>query len=163
MLREIHQDMEIIELPSWISPAPSKVGEKKHGKLSADQWRTFCTVHLPITLIRLWGGLPEGQRERRMLANFMDLVTAVEISGSLVISGAHIDLYCSTILRYLRTMKSLYKEAKVVPNHHMSVHIGDSVLPHFGPLHAIRAFHTERFNFLLQNENTNGKLGTSDM
>ena len=93
-----------------------------------------------------------------MLSNFMNLVTAVEISGSLIMSNAHIDIYRNALLRYLQGMKALHKEAKFVSNHHMAIHVANTILPNFSPLHAIRAFHTERFNFLLQTENTNGKL-----
>ena len=94
-----------------------------------------------------------------MLDNFVDLVRAIEIAGMLVTSDAHIAEYQRSILRYLRTMQELYKDAPFKPNHHLSVHVGDTVLPEFGPLHPIRAFHTERNNFMLQMENTNMKFG----
>lgn len=158
-LAEVHTDLNRTTVPSWVSPVPKNAGTKQHGKLSADQWRTLCTIHLPITLIRIWGQKNEGSRERRMLDNFLDLVTAVEVAGMLITSDAHIAEYQRAILRYLRTMQDLYKDAPFKPNHHLAIHVGDTILPQFGPLHPIRAFHTERNNFTLQMENTNMKFG----
>jgi hypothetical protein len=86
------------------------------------------------------------------------LVTAVEVGCMFVTSGDHIELYEQYMLRYLTKMKELYKEANVVPYHHISLHLGD-FLCSFGPVHAWRTFAFERYNHLLQQENTNGKFG----
>lgn len=155
-LSEVHHDMDVTQLPSWVSPAPSGIGTKSRGKLTADQWRTLCTVHLPITLIRLWGS--DSGRRQDVLDNFMNLVSAVQIGGMLLTSEANIQLYEDYILRYLRGMKELYLEAAVKPNHHLAVHLAD-FLRRFGPVHAWRAFAFERFNNMLQNLDTNRHIG----
>ena len=120
------------ELAYWVSRAPKDAGSRHRGKLSADQWRTLCTIHLPITLVKEWAtatnaptvaALPSQDRQMQMLTNFMDLVTAVNIAGSLVTSEANIRQYEESILRYLRNLKHLYPEASIKPNHHIAIHL----------------------------------------
>lgn len=156
-LGAIHVDIRKTELPSWVNRAPQGLGKKSQGKLGADEWRTACTVHFPITLIRLWGQ-DEGWK-RKMLNNFMNLVTAVEVGGSLVMTDELISVYNDSLTRYLKDLKDLYRETSIKPNHHLAMHIGLDVMPSYGPLHPIRAFSTERNNFMLQSENTNQKFG----
>lgn len=148
--------MAVTELPSWVSRAPTGVGTATRGKLTADQWRTLCTVHMPITLIRLWGTSQD--RKRRMLDNYMDLIAAIQIGGMLQTSEEYIQLYEEYIMRYLRTMKVLYLEASIKPNHHLAVHL-IMFLRQFGPVHSWRAYAFERFNHMLQNIDTNRRIG----
>ncbi|KAA1479136.1 hypothetical protein DENSPDRAFT_788840 [Dentipellis sp. KUC8613] len=158
ILSEIRKDMAKTQLPAWISPAPRNMGSTLHGKLTADQWKVACTIHLPITLIRIWGGKPEGTRLARMLANFIDLVVAVEVATMRIISEEDIEFYDTLMLRYLESMKELYKDGKVLPNHHLALHLRE-FLRSFGSVHAWRAFAFERYNYILQHENTNQKFG----
>jgi hypothetical protein len=81
VLEVVWSDMKKAQLPSWISPAPHNWGTPTRGKLSADNWRVVCTIHLPITLIWLWRD--ETGRKRQLLENFMDLVTAVRLASIL--------------------------------------------------------------------------------
>lgn len=159
VLTAAYEDSVNIELPSWMNPVPAAFGSKSHGKLSADQWRTLCSINLPITLVRLWGNNTES-REYQMLVNFLDLVTAVEVGSMLITSEEHIKLYEHSITSYLQSLKELYKEARIVSNHHLALHISD-FLHFFGPVHAWRAFALERYNYMLQNINTNQKFGMS--
>ena len=159
VLKEIYADMELLQMPNWLQPAPKEFGTVLHGKLSADQWRVACTVHIPFTLIRLWGHLAEDDRKRKMLDNFMQLVRAVDIAGSLRISEEEIKIYKECILEYLRGLKELYKESSFKPNHHFAIHLA-SFLHKFGPVHSWRAYAFERFNYLLQSMNTNKQAGS---
>ncbi|KAI9061491.1 hypothetical protein FKP32DRAFT_1575884 [Trametes sanguinea] len=152
-IREIR---EVMQLPSWINPVPRGFGTVEHGKLSADQWHTACTVLLPVALISLWGA--EAGRKHDMLNNFMDLVTAVVFAGMWHLSPEHIDIFEAHMLRYLTQLKELYKEASIVPNHHYSLHLPD-YMRFFGPVHGWRAFVFERFNYMLQRLNTNLTFG----
>ena len=95
-----------------------------------------------------------------MLDNYMQLILAVNIAGSLRISEDDIKEYETVILDYLQGMKTLYKEAPLKPNHHFSLHI-PVFLRRFGPVHAWRAYGPERYNYLLQNMNTNKQTGAS--
>ena len=152
----VRADMKATITPSWITPAPLDWGTPKRGKLSADHWKVICIIHLPITLIRLWGY--DDGRKHDMLLNFMDLVMAVQIANMRIISEKHIILYEKLMMRYLIKFKSLYKDAKIKPTHHVSLHIGD-FLRNFGPVHAYRTPAFERYNYMLQRENTNMKFG----
>lgn len=158
VLSEVASDMTKLMLPRWVDPAPKRVGHKKQGKLSADQWRSFCTIHLPITLIRLWGHLSPDERWYRMLVNFLDLVLAVELGSMMVTSPEHAAAFESMLTRYLVGMKELYKEAVVAPTHHLALHIPD-FLNLWGPSPQARGFGWERFNHMLQGINTNMRFG----
>ncbi|KAJ2921673.1 hypothetical protein H1R20_g15417, partial [Candolleomyces eurysporus] len=158
ILKAVSDDMQKTMLPRWVNPAPLRAGQKKHGKLSADQWRVLCSIHLTVTLIRLWGRQPQESRWYQMLVNFLDLVKAVEIGSMLVVSRDHIDEYETLMTRYLITMKSLYKEARVVPNHHLALHTSD-FLDIWGPSPETHGFGWERYNHTLQQINTNRRFG----
>lgn len=159
-LTAVTEDRQKIVLPSWVDPTPVGAGHKAHGKLSADQWRSFCTIHLVITLIRLWGNLSPDTRHYQMLANYLDLVNAVEIAGLLVTSPQHVSAYRLHMTRYLTVMKRLYKEAVIVPNHHFALHIPD-FMALWGPAAQTRGFGFERFNYFLQQIRTNKRFGAS--
>ena len=152
----IREVREAMELPSWINPVPRGFGTSEHGKLSADQWHTACTVLLPVSLILLWGN--EDNRKLQMLNNFMDLVTAVVLAGMWRITPSLISAFEQHLQRYLSGLKELYKEAKIVPNHHLALHLPD-FMRLFGPVHSWRAFAFERFNYILQRTNTNMTFG----
>ena len=150
--------MASTQLPTWLQPAPVSFGSTAGGKLSADEWRVVATVHLTITMIRLWGDLGPDDRKKKMLDNFMHLIRAVNIAGSLRISEPDIREYERSLLAYLRGIKELYEHARIKPNHHMAIHLAD-FLRKYGPVHSWRAYAFERFNYLLQSLNTNKQFG----
>lgn len=156
VLAAVHEDMSKIQLPSWVNPAPIGFGLKSHGKLSADQWRSVCIINLPITLIRLWG--KEVGRKQQMLENFLCLIAAIDIGTAKSISQQSIKCYNQMMLAYLTTMKILYPEAKIQPNHHYALHLSE-FMKNFGPVHSIQTFGFERMNHQLQLTNTNRKYG----
>ena len=45
-LKAIWKDNSDVSLPSWIGRVPSRIGDAKVGKLSADQYRTTCTIKI---------------------------------------------------------------------------------------------------------------------
>jgi hypothetical protein len=55
VMTAVWEDMARTQLPSWVTDVPHNWGTATRGKLSANNWRVICTMHLPITLIRLWG------------------------------------------------------------------------------------------------------------
>lgn len=157
-LREVRNDMRATVLPSWMNAGPSHPGETKWGKMKADEWRVFCSVHLPITLIRLWGSANESEREHEILTNFMHLVTAVDLASRRELKDRHIHRYEKHIVEYLKTLLILYPGTTLVPNQHRSLHYGVH-LRRWGPSHAWRCFAFERYNGLLQNLFTNSIFG----
>lgn len=142
VLQEVWADMKLTELPSWMSPAPPNWGTAARGKLTADQWMVVCTVHLPITMIRLWGHLQD--RRFSLLCNFMDLTSSVQLADQRVVNEQTIQDLEMLMSRYLRSMKTLFKDTKVQPIHHAALHAGD-FLRLFGPNHSVRAFGGERY------------------
>jgi hypothetical protein len=157
-MEAIWSDMRLTQLPSWITPVPHDWGSTRRGKLSANNWRIIAVVHLPITLIRLYGH--EEGRKRDLLNNFMDLVKAIHIATMNVTSQQQIDRYNALILRYSAGVKQLFPEYEILPSHHMSLHIGDT-LRHFGPKHSHDSPHYERYINLFHRMNNNHKLDES--
>lgn len=156
-MQEVWDDMKRIELPSWMSPTPPNWGTAARGKLTADQWMVICTVHLPITLIRIWGNL----RDRRfsLLCNFIDLTSSIQLADQRSINEQMIRDSEMLMLRYLDTMKTLFKDVKVQPIHHVALHAGD-YLRLYGPNHSVRAFGGERYLEVLGLQNVNNKSGS---
>jgi hypothetical protein len=160
VLAEVQHDMARTQLPYWVSPAPREAGSTRVGKLSADQWRSFCSIHLVVTLIRIWG--PSGLESRfyKMLQNYMDLVTAVKIASMRTMTPTRIASYNHYMDRYLKDVLELYPQVNLSPYHHLSCHFGE-LLQRFGPTHAWRCWIFERINYKLQQIPTNKKFGTS--
>ena len=156
VMEAVWNDMRLTELPSWMSPAPPNWGTAARGKLTADQWMVVCTVHLPVTLIRLWGSLTD--RRFDLLCNFMDLTSAIQLATQRSITPKIIEDHELLITRYLTEMKTLFKGNKIQPIHHVALHTGD-FLRLFGPTHAVQAFGGERFLEVLGMQNVNNKSG----
>ncbi|KAJ3727949.1 hypothetical protein C8R42DRAFT_572552, partial [Lentinula raphanica] len=166
-LAAIREDMERLYLPSWMAAAPSRPGEASQGKFSADQWRTFCTVNLPVTLIRLWGSQPPGDRRHKMLVNYMHLVTSVRLADMRATTEEQIQSFEHHYRAYVTTLVGfgdrenvggLYPHTRITPYQHMMLHFGD-LLRRFGPVHSWRCFPFERFNYILQTTKTNSRFG----
>ncbi|KDQ52400.1 hypothetical protein JAAARDRAFT_83105, partial [Jaapia argillacea MUCL 33604] len=125
--------IEVTILPSWVSHASLDWGTAKCGKLKASKWCIIYTIHMPIALIKYWGYESTVDREHEMLDNFMDLVCTVLLANLHSISQDHVDLYRSHIRQYLEKLKTLYKDVKIKPIHHASLHV-DDFLGLFGPV-----------------------------
>jgi len=150
--------MDRLELPSWVSPAPRHPGEAKRGKFTADQWRSFCMINLPLTLNRLWGQEAQDSRKRQMLHNFMHLVSAVKLATLRCMTSERISRYAFHIHEYLKNLLQLYPATTISPYQHLALHLQD-FLRRFGPVHSWRCFPFEQYNYLLQNIPTNMRLG----
>lgn len=157
---EIKHDASRLTLPSWVPNGPKHPGSTKQGKLHADQWRSFCTINLVVTLVRLWGLDPPDSEKGRMLENFLHLVSAIKYATLRSITEESIVAYEMHLQAYLRTLLDLYPGTELVANQHMALHFGDH-LRRFGPTHSWRCFAFERFNFLLQKVGTNNVPGSS--
>lgn len=157
-LQEIRDDMGRITLPSWFTPAPKRPGEAMWGRFKADEWKSFCTVNLPITLTRLWGSKPKTDRHHQMLENFLHLVAAINLANKRVITNDDIDRYEQHMRTYLKGFRELYPFKDIAPYQHLSLHFS-SHLRRFGPTHSWRCWAFERFNGLIQALPTNNKFG----
>ena len=146
-------------LPSGFSPVPREVGSPSAGKLTADQWRTFCTVHLVVSLVRLWGSGSTGSRRSQILDNFLHLVAFTNLLHMRTLTPERIKSIENENLIYLEGLRKLYPSHSLVPKHHMALHLPE-MLRDFGPVHAWRTFAFERLNQIFQNVPTNSLLGT---
>ena len=155
-MNAIWSDMRQTRLPTWLTSPPADWGTTRRGKLSADHWRVICTVHLPITLIRLWHDA--SPRKQQILQHFMQLVNAVHIGNMRVVSAEHIAAYDFYMTKYIKDIKTLYPDQHLKPTHHAALHIGD-MLGLFGPSHSHSSPYYERHINLLHHINTNSKIG----
>lgn len=160
VLGEVRADLQKTSLPSWLERPPHNFGSPSHGKLKADQWRTVCSVSLIITLVRLWGVTSAGIRDKAVLKNFTDMVIAVKWGTRRSISPERIAIYSSHMKSYLESLKELFGEGLIVPNHHLSLHLVEC-LRSFGPVHSWWTFPFERYNGMLRHLNTNSRPGMS--
>jgi hypothetical protein len=152
--------MQRTRLPTWVSRAPSHPGEKNWGKFSADDWRSFCLINLPITLIRLWGNEPQSSRNRQLLDNYMHLVTAIKLATMRKITSNQIAAYQNHMHAYLKSLLDLYPSVSLTPYQHLALHFGP-ILERFGPTHAWRCYPFERYNHIMQQIPTNKRFGAS--
>ncbi|PPQ79324.1 hypothetical protein CVT24_007406 [Panaeolus cyanescens] len=156
----VWQDMKKTQTPSWVATAPPNWGTTERGKLSAAQWRVVCTIHLVVTLIRLWHN--EEGRKRLLLDHFMDLVSAVRIANMKVTTPAQIDAYNQHIYRYVANISKLYPDQHLKPTHHLALHIGD-FLESLGPTHSHNSPYFERNINFFHVQNVNLHPGESDV
>ncbi len=158
VMEAVWADMALTVLPSWVTNVPRNWGTAAHGKLSADNWRVICTVHLPITLIRLWGGEDAPKDRKCKLRNFMDLVCAIQIAHLRLVSKWDIELNEQYIQHYMNELKSQFKLTKVKPIHHAALHYSDT-LRGFSPAHTHGAAFYKQHIHSMQTQNHNMKLG----
>lgn len=135
-MKHVWEDMSRTQLPSWVGPVPHNWGTAERGKLSADNWRVICTIHLPVTLIRLWGH--ETGRKKEILRNFMDLVTAVRIANMRVASPSQVAAYNVAITRYIAGLRELfliYPSSLPIMAQCISVISSDCLVPYILTVH----------------------------
>ncbi len=144
VMQEIWTDMHNIQLPGWVSSVSREWSTTS--ELSADQTRVLCTIHLPITLIRLWHNADD--RMKALLANFMDLINAVRVANMRTTSPGDVESYTTYMHRYMVEVQKLYKDEGIKPHQHAALHVG-TMLEWFGPVHAHSAPYYERYiNFM---------------
>lgn len=155
ILDQLRKDISSIVLPSWLEKPPSNIGDAAHGKLKADQWRTLCSIHMVVTLTRLWGNSKATAEERAVLQNFVHLVVATDLASRRSMSPQRAADYDRHMLAYLQGIRELF-DASLVPNHHLALHL-TICLAMFGPVHGWWSYPFERYNGMLQRLNTNHK------
>ncbi len=155
VLEQLRCDIARVVLPSWLEKPPSNLGDASHGKLKADQWRVLCTVHMVITLVRLWGHSGATDEERQVLQNFIHLIVAIDLASRRSMSADRAALYDHHMYAYMQGLREIF-DHHLVPNHHLALHLS-RCLELFGPVHGWWAYPFERYNGLLQRLNTNHK------
>jgi len=134
------------------------LGSAGHGTMTADELRSAATLHLPLTLIRLWGSHRSTSHHFRYLVNFLHLVEAVDLLLRRSTFEARRVAADGHLIAYVNGIMSLFPEHRVAPNQHLSFHIG-RFLEGLGPAWCISAWFPEYFNQILEGFNTNHRIG----
>ncbi|EIW78102.1 hypothetical protein CONPUDRAFT_60560 [Coniophora puteana RWD-64-598 SS2] len=121
--------------PPWCRGPPKNLGCPGHGKLKADQWQSCLEFKLPVALMWTW------------THTLPDAITA-----------EHACNYTHHMQAYLRFIAQALPRYSWRPNHHASLHIGEFLL-RYGPMHGWWMFPFERLIGILQQVNTNHKIG----
>jgi hypothetical protein len=156
VMSAIWNDMEVTRVPSWVTRVPLDWGTPRRGKLNANHWKVIFCIHIPITLIRLFGDATG--RKKRILDNTMDLCRAIRIATMDRSSPNQIKQYNALIFRYSQGVRELFPDYNILPSHHAALHIGE-MLERFGPKHAHDSPHYERFIKFFRRMKTNNKIG----
>jgi hypothetical protein len=160
-LRHVQNDIAETTRPRWQAGPPAKFGTPAAGKLKADQWRSIIEFDIPVSLIKLWAKAPlndDNDRRRKILDSTMYLATAIRWATSHRTSEKHAAEYMRNMREYLASVRELFPERNLLPNQHNALFIGEMLL-RFGPVHGWWMFPFERLIGLLQQINTNQKLG----
>jgi hypothetical protein len=151
--------------PSWRTPPPSNLGEAKHRKLKADQWRSCIEFDGPAVMAQIRDFDKRGgeeatrvRRQKKLVEATLLLATAIRWATSHRTSAHHASQYMICITAYLNILKELYPNLAWRPNHHAALHIGPFLL-NFGPMHGWWMFVYERIIGWLGKTNSNFKIG----
>ncbi|TFK45356.1 hypothetical protein OE88DRAFT_1788760, partial [Heliocybe sulcata] len=156
-LGKIRTCIEDIIVPSWIDRPLKNLGDKAHGKLKADNRFVLFSVMPPMVLVELWTSSRQTQLQKKLLDNFYDLITCINIIGTYSTSNTAADTYKEHYISYRRSLQKLFPASPSVPNHHYAMHNGD-LLKFWGPLMCLSEFPYEHHNGRLQNIKTNGHM-----
>ncbi|KIM80256.1 hypothetical protein PILCRDRAFT_89799 [Piloderma croceum F 1598] len=88
-LKHIQSFISQTKRPSWHTAPPSNLGEAKHGKLTADQWRSCIEFDVPAAMAQIWdfnkrGGEDDerAQRQKKLAEATLLLAKAVQWATS---------------------------------------------------------------------------------
>ena len=163
-LRRVQLDIRNTTRPTWHEGPPSNFGEKGHGKLKSDQWRSCIEFDLPVSLTSLLrearaeNRLADASRLGKVLKSTMLLATAIQWATSHRTSAFHVERYTNYIHQYLESIRTLRPCLDLHPNHHNALHLQEFFLS-FGPMHGWWMYPFERVNGILQSTPINFKLG----
>jgi hypothetical protein len=164
-LRHIQRGISETIRPGYQAPPPSNLGEPSHGKLKADVYRTLMEFDIPVSMVELSSRALASEehtpQKRKLLECTMFLATALCWATSHRTSVKHAEEYMKNMRAYLSSIRELFPNRNLRPNHHSALFIGEMLL-RFGPLRGWWCFPFERVIGLLQQINTNSKLGKYD-
>ena len=160
-MKEVYADFERLVKPSWVTSVPSTV-LTVGPKLKSDQWRTFRSLNLPVTLIRLWTNDDPQDKMRaqrqELLHLTMLLFSAIAVATTRVTSDNHRKEYLSHMVQYREELKCLFLDYEYLANHHVAFHIPE-FMTLYGPVHGWWSYPYERMIGMLQWISTNHKPG----
>lgn len=151
--------------PSWHSSLPNNLGQKAHGKLKADQWRSAIEFDIPVAIAKLWNSTEDparATRQQKLVDATFCLGEAIRWATLYTTSPIHAQNYTQQMVAYLTILKDLYPNLSWRPKHHAALHIGPFLLL-FGPMPGWWMYVFERIIGILQRCNMNFKKGQLDL
>jgi hypothetical protein len=174
ILNRIREVIRDTATPSWVRSVPTKFGAASAGSLKADEWRTMCTIYLPLALLSIWGDgtprplppskspksppLPPKNHSQALLHLTMLLVSAVRIACRRTMTAEHAAAYRDCMVEYLNLLRDVLPNASLRDNDHVALHIFDFLIL-FGPVRSWWCFPFERLVGQLQRIPHNHKFG----
>lgn len=100
-IRQIHECIQCVPLPTFIGRPPGNLGESSHGKLRAYDYLSLFTIIFPLTLPELWTGPAASKRDADLLVNFYHAVASTNIISAYSTSDEEADAYTAHYCNYL--------------------------------------------------------------
>ncbi|KAG0152478.1 hypothetical protein CROQUDRAFT_649904 [Cronartium quercuum f. sp. fusiforme G11] len=152
-------------LPAGINRLPLNLGDARHGKLKAAQWKSLYIYIIPLIVPELLVLDVEDFKKTSTRATIIENIARLCRCTQIVLMNEHTEADCnefrSMYNRYNDTSRLLFNDTRILPNHHYALHIPDQ-LCFWGPLMAISEFAGEWMNGLLQKVKTNHRTNEMD-
>ena len=144
-LKEIEERIKSIEVPSDIGRLPMRISSNS-GSYTAEQWKNWTLIY---SIYYLKGILPDEH-----LKCWQTFVLACKYLCQSVISGTDLDIADGLILKFCKSVETLYGKHVITPNMHLHNHLKEVILDH-GPITSFWCFSFERFNGIMGSTTTN--------
>ncbi|THU96423.1 hypothetical protein K435DRAFT_797315 [Dendrothele bispora CBS 962.96] len=162
VLQRLHHVISETITPGWVTKPPTNVGLPKAGTLKADHWRTLFSIHLPLTLLSLWGkGSPLQTSDAEKMSSVLE--TALLLSCALIVMTKDtITAERRDMFRHLYRLHVLGLRENFpgffMPSHHLAFHVYE-FMDLFSTVRNWWAFFFERLIGRLQRIPSNHKVG----
>ncbi|KAG0147418.1 hypothetical protein CROQUDRAFT_656150 [Cronartium quercuum f. sp. fusiforme G11] len=142
-----------VVLPAGIDRLPLNLGNARHGKLKAAQWKSLYIYIIPLIVPELLVLDIEDFKKTSTRAMIIENIVRLCRCTQIILAKEHTKADCnefqSMYNRYNDMSKLLFNDTQILPNHHYALHIPDQ-LRFWGPLMAVSEFAGEWMNGLLQ-------------
>ncbi|MBW0506696.1 hypothetical protein O181_046411 [Austropuccinia psidii MF-1] len=149
-------------LPDRIEGLPKDLGSVKHGKLKAMQWHSLWVFAIPLIILELFIDNVENigpkSKRYRILQNTAFLVRCTNLITSWPIKQSTGRKFQQSYEKYNNTSQEIFKNLKVLPNHHYALHIPEQ-METWGPMNGVAEFWGKRLVGALQKIKTNERFG----
>ena len=144
-LTEIEERIRSVEVPCDIGRLPMRISSNS-GSYTAEQWKHWTLIY---SIYCLKGILP--QEHFRCWQTF---VLACKYLCQTVISKTDLEIVDGLLLKFCKSVETLYGKHTITPNMHLHNHLKEIILNH-GPVTSFWCFSFERFKGLMGSTSTN--------
>ena len=144
-LSEIEERIKSVEVPSDIGRLPMRI-TSNCGSYTAEQWKNWTLIY---SIFCLQGILPEEH-----FRCWQTFVLACKYLCQSAITKTELDIADGLILKFCKSVETLYGKDAITPNMHLHNHLKEVILDH-GPVTSFWCFSFERFNGILGSTTTN--------